>query len=176
MRLDEDLAEEVRAGGCQVCGGRLDSAVFPRKPRGALVALPAEYESRFSFCCAEDGCRKRHTPASVRYLGRKVYLGAVVVLATAMQQGPTPARAARLHALLGVSLRTLARWRRWWVTAFAATGFWKQTRGLLARPVDEEALPLSLLECLAGDGEARLVALLHLLRPLTGVAVGGRAG
>ncbi|NLS97786.1 MAG: hypothetical protein GXX96_37065 [Planctomycetaceae bacterium] len=37
-----------------------------------------------------DGCRKRTTPLSVRFLGRKVYLGAVVVLVAAMRQGPSP--------------------------------------------------------------------------------------
>jgi hypothetical protein len=43
----------------------------------------------------------------VRFLGRRVYLGAVVVLVTAMQAGITPARAQHLHDLLGVSRRTL---------------------------------------------------------------------
>ena len=32
------------------------------------------------------------TPPSVRFLGRKVYLGAVVILISAMRQGPTPRR------------------------------------------------------------------------------------
>jgi hypothetical protein len=38
---------------------------------------------RFSFCCDRDGCRNRATPPSVRFLGRKVYLGAVVMLISA---------------------------------------------------------------------------------------------
>jgi hypothetical protein len=65
------------------------------------------------------------TPPSVRYLGRHVYLGAVVVLVTAMQGGITSARAQRLHELLGVSVRTLKRWRAWWRTTFVATAFWR---------------------------------------------------
>jgi len=32
------------------------------------------------FCCAVDGCRSRATPPSLRFLGRKVYLAAIVVL------------------------------------------------------------------------------------------------
>lgn len=103
----------------------------------------------------------------MRYLGRKVYLGAVVVLATAMQDGPTPRRAAQLQRLFGVSLRTLARWREWWRTAFAQSAFWKKARGLLARPVGEDRLPLSLLECFAGDEQSRLISLLRLLLPIT---------
>ena len=94
-------------------------------------------------------------------------MSAVVVLATAMQHGPTPSRAARLQRLFGVSLRTLARWREWWRTAFAQSPFWKRTRGLLARPVAEQTLPLSLLECFAGDDEARLMSLLRLLLPIS---------
>jgi hypothetical protein len=165
LKLDEDLAEETRAARCRVCGGRLDSAKFPRKPRGTTTALPAGYELRFSFCCAT--CRTRHTAPSMRYLGRKVYLGAVVVLATAMQHGPTPSRAAHLQRLFGVSLRTLARWRDWWRTTFAQSPFWKRARGLLVRPVSEQQLPLSLLACFAGDEEAQLVALLKLLLPIS---------
>jgi len=39
----------------------------------------------------------------VRYLGRRVYLGAVVVLVTAMIGGLTATRVARLRQWLGVS-------------------------------------------------------------------------
>jgi hypothetical protein len=49
---------------------------------------------------AEEGCRTRLTPVSVRFLGRRVYLGAIVLLACVLRQGPTPWRVARLHALL----------------------------------------------------------------------------
>lgn len=109
----------------------------------------------------------------MRYLGRKVYLGAVVVLATAMQHGPTPSRAAQLQRLFGVSLRTLARWREWWRTAFAQSPFWKRARGLLGRPVSESALPLSLLESFIGDEETQVVALLRLLLPISSSSARG---
>ena len=74
-RCDEDLAAEQRAGGCPHCGGVLHSARYPRKPRGAVERLPDEYGWRLSLCCAREGCRKRATPPSLRFLGRKVYLG-----------------------------------------------------------------------------------------------------
>jgi hypothetical protein len=166
LKVDEELATQAREAGCGLCRGRLDAANYPRKPRG-VAQLPAGYDTRFSFCCAKDGCRRRTTPASMRFLGRKVYLGAVVVLASAMRHGITPVRAARLHKLLGVSLRTLARWRDWWRTAFAQSPFWKKTRALLARPVGEQTLPLSLLDCFSGDEQSRLVSLLRLLLPIT---------
>ena len=93
-RIDADLAETTRQAGCRLCGDVLHSARFPRKPRGGPAGLPADYDRRHSFCCAGDDCRKRRTPPSVRFLGRKVYLGAVVVLATALRHGPTRTRAA----------------------------------------------------------------------------------
>lgn len=167
LKFDEDLATKAQGVGCRDCGGRLDCAPYPRKPRGALIALPGEYYSRFSFCCAVEGCRTRHTPPSLRFLGRRVYLGAVVVLATAMQQGPTPVRAERLHELIGVDLRTLARWREWWKTAFVESAFWKAEKAFFSPPADEGGFPLSLLERFGGDEEERLVALLRFVRELS---------
>ncbi len=79
--------------------------------------------TRTSFCCAR--CRKRVTPPSVRFLGRRVYLGAIVVLACVLRQWPTPWRVARLGEVLGVSRDTLARWHRWWRDVFVRTAFWK---------------------------------------------------
>jgi hypothetical protein len=167
LKYDKDLAEQTRAAGCTKCGGRLDSACYPRKPRGATSELSDEYRWRFSFCCAVEGCRRRHTPPSIRFLGRRVYLGAVVVLATAMQQGVTPVRAQRLHELLGVSLRTLARWREWWRSAFTQSDFWKETKARFWPPVDASHSPLALLQRFGADERARLVALLRFLAPLT---------
>lgn len=166
--LDKDLAGEAREGGCIWCGGRLDSAAYPRKPRGGPADLGGEYCWRLSFCCAEEGCRRRVTPASVRFLGRKVYLGAVVVLVSAMLHGATPPRAARLRELFGVSARTLARWRDWWQTVFALSPFWKAARGLLRAAVDTAALPLSLLRCFGKAGARKpLVDALGFLAPIT---------
>ncbi len=75
LAVDEDLAEETRKQGCS-CGGRLHCANYPRKPRGAGLKLTEFQRLRVSFCCDRDGCRKRATPRSVRFLGRKVYLAA----------------------------------------------------------------------------------------------------
>jgi hypothetical protein len=167
LKFDEDLAGKARAGRCLECGGRLDTANYPRKPRGATTKLPDDCETKFSFCCATEGCRLRNTPPSVRFLGRRVYLGAVVVLASAMQQGATPVRARRLREVLGVSLRTLARWSAWWKAAFVESAFWRAARAFLSPTVDEPGLPLSLLERFGPAEEARLAALLRFVRPLS---------
>lgn len=169
QQYDDDLAAEARAGGCG-CGGRLHGAAYPRKPRGGPADLGGGYGRRYSFCCAKDGCRRRTTPASLRFLGRKVYLGAVVLLATAMQHGPTPTRVARLHELVGASVRTLRRWRAWWQEAFCATAFWKAARGLLAAPVLESELPLSLLKRFGAPGRtwrSVVIQTLGFIKPVT---------
>jgi hypothetical protein len=167
LKFDVDLAAGVREAGCGECGGRLDSARYPRKPRGALCPLPSEYASRLSYCCAVEGCRARHTPPSLRFLGRRVYLGAVVVLATAMQQGATPTRAKRLRELIGVSDQTLARWRKWWQATFVQSAFWKGAKAAFSPPADESGFPLSLLERFGPDEEVRLIALLRFIRELS---------
>ena len=123
LAIDRDLAASAKRGGCLICGGRLDHADYPRKPRGGPESLGSDYDRRTSFCCAD--CRKRLTPMSVRFLGRKVYLGVVVLLACVLRQGPTPWRVARLREQLGVSPDTLRRWHRWWRDTFVRTPFWK---------------------------------------------------
>jgi hypothetical protein len=168
---DRDLAAAARAGGCLVCGGRVDSARYPRKPRGGPPDLGPAFETRESFCCATEGCRKRLTPPSLRFLGRKVYLGAVVVLVSAMRHGATPTRVARLQELVGVSPRT--RWRRWWREAFATSRFWRAAASRFGTPITRALLPMSLLDRFAGDTRDRLVATLRFLGPFTTASARG---
>ncbi len=170
LLYDEDLAAIARAGGCLVCGGPVHRARYPRKPRGGPSDLGAAYDRRESFCCAKDGCRKRLTPPSLRFLGRKVYLGAVVVLISAMMHGASAKRLKRLRATIGASRYTIERWRAWWRTTFAESAWWKGMRGRFSPPVATSALPNALLARFVGDAEERLVALLRFLAPLTTTA------
>lgn len=167
QRFDDDLAAEQRAGGCPRCGGVLHSARYPRKPRGLVGRLSLEYERRRSFCCARRDCRKRATPPSLRFLGRKVYLGAVVVLIAALRCGPTPARMRYLEQLVGVSRRTVARWRRWWCEELFDTPFWRAASGALMPPLQRSELPASLLERFTGSALERLLGLLRFIAPIT---------
>src|SRR5690606_13622783 len=169
FQIDEDLAAQTRAEGCRFCGGPLHSARYPRKPRGAARRLLDDSTAkRLSFCCARDGCRRRHTPPSVRFLGRRVFLGAVVVLVTALSSGLTGKRVAVLCEQFDVSVRTLRRWQVWWRERFVATGLWKRLRGRLAVPLSPSSLPGPLLACLGFDDESeRMIGLLRLLAPLS---------
>ena len=107
------------------------------------------------------------TPASVRFLGRRVFVGAVVVLASALRHGLTPGRVRRLREALGVSRRTLERWRRWWRETFAESPWWRGMRGRFSPPVPVGALPRELLVRLGGIAMTPLVRLLELLAPIT---------
>lgn len=168
LRLDEDLAGDARAAGCPRCGQVLHAAHYRRKPRGVPEGLVDRYGKRLSFCCAGDAKRHRRTPSSVRFLGRKVYLGAVVVLVSALRGGATPVRMARLDELLGVSRRTVNRWRGWWTEIFPQTRCWAQRAGLFAVPVSTAQLPASLLDRFAGPAASALLSLLRLVLPISG--------
>jgi hypothetical protein len=168
LSVDTDLAECVRRQGCS-CGGRLHCANYPRAPRGGPGDLPNEYRYRFSFCCDRDGCRKRVTPPSVRFLGRRVYLGAVVILISAMRQGPTPRRVRELSRMFDVDAATIARWQTFWRDHVPRTPFWKLARARLVPVVEIVALPLSLVEAFGrgNDPYQDWVRLLRFLSPLT---------
>lgn len=161
--IDHDLAEQARARGCP-CGGVLHRADYVRKPRGAPSEVPTDLERRHSFCCARDGCRRRLTPPSVRFLGRRVYLGVVVVLLTAMTQGVSPRRAARLRAELGVDRRTLVRWRRFWQQRFPRQALWREAGARFMPTISADRLPGALVRRFApSHAPEGLVSLLRFL-------------
>ena len=165
--FDEDLAAEQRAWGCPHCGAALHAAPYPRKPRGLPRGRNGEHDRRLSLCCARHGCRRRATPPSLRFLGRKVYVAAVVVLISALRCWPTPTRVQCLEELAGVSRRTILRWRTWWCEVLPDTPFWRAAAGTLMPPVERSRLPASLLERFAGSAQDRLVSLLRWLAPIT---------
>jgi hypothetical protein len=172
VSVDEDLAVVAGQQPCS-CGGRLHRANYLRKPQGGPPDLPEECCRRFSYCCDRDGCRKRVTPRSVRFLGRKVYLGAVVILVSAMQQGPSRWRVEELSRLFGADRRTISRWQAFWREHFPRTTFWKLARARLVPAVDVIALPLSLLQAFVRADDPHDVQredwkrLLEFLGPIT---------
>ena len=170
FQCDRDLVAAVRAGKCGQCGNALHVANYPRKPRGGPGADLASVV-RLSLCCAREGCRKRHTPPSLRFLGRRVYWGAVFVLIGVMWHGATVASLGRLRDLIGVSGRTLTRWRNWWRTLFARSPFWKAARASVGSTITASDLPHALFQRFLGAPKERLLALLKFLSPLS---IGGR--
>jgi hypothetical protein len=161
--IDQELAEELKAGGC-LCGGVLHRADYARKPRGCLAEFRSQFASRWSFCC--NRCRKRATSMSVRFLGRRVYLAVAVVIASAQRAGSS-ARAAPLALALSVPVRTLERWQGWWQAQFPLTALWRGAGGRFMPPVASERLPASALERFAGTHAQSMRHFLMFLAPLT---------
>jgi len=167
FQIDQDLAEQAGRSPCRFCGARLHSACYLRRPRG----LPAGIDPGpgfgvcFSFCCSGEGCRRRHRPPSVRFLGPKVYLAVCVALITFMRQGSTPRTTGQLKKLFRVDRRTLSRWRRWWQTIFPITAFWRRMRARFMPPVKDADLPQSLIERFTQD--AVLECVMAMLRFLS---------
>jgi hypothetical protein len=165
-KVDYDLLQGAMAAACLWCGGKLHRADYKRQPRGG-----PDWDRRFSVCCAEEGCRRRHTPPSMRFLGRRVYVGFVVVLVSAMVHGLKPERVQRIRERLGIDRRTLERWRAWWLGTFVESAFWKAAKARFMPPLCEKTLPRSLAEAFDAECPEGLRRLLELLAPLTTRAV-----
>ena len=166
LSIDGDCARRTRLNGCR-CGEALDRADYPRKPRGCPESMRESFSSRFSFCCRV--CRRRTTAPSVRFLGRRVYLGWVVVLAAARHAGQQPA-ARELEALcaaLAVPLRTVKRWCRWWREAFVRTPLWSTLGAQFVPALPPSSLPGAVLGRLQGTFTSALSSLLQRLAPLS---------
>lgn len=161
-------------GDCPACGGALHQAHYDRKSRWWPPGSDQVegYDRRFSFCCAREGCRKRQTPPSVRFLGRRVYLGVMVVLIAAMTHGVTTRRCRSLCDRFGIDRRTLCRWREWWQTFFARSECRLAEPAAAAIPAVELPRALLMLFCVEGRGlrermVERVKKMLLLLQPLT---------
>lgn len=146
VRFDRDLADQVRVGGCPKCSGVLDRADYERKPRGGPSKLANLCKTRRSLCCRRDGCRSRCKPPSVVFLDRRVYLGAVVVLISALAEGATERRMRSLRAVIGASAPTIRRWQKWWREAFPRTDLGRLLRARLGAQFEADRLPRNLLE------------------------------
>lgn len=163
--IDAEITAKVASEGCRFCGGRLHRGDYTRKPRGGLVAVAAEaFGRRFSLCCGREGCRRRTTPPSVRFLGRRVYVGAVVIIASVVALALGAASAARRAT--GVPARTTRRWLRWWRGPFITTPVFVDIAARMVA-VDRLRLPASVIEAMTPSPEVRVRKLLGLIAPLT---------
>jgi hypothetical protein len=147
--FDADLAKSTAKQDCPHCRAPLHRADYARKPRGMPDSLPAKHSLRFSFCCSREDCRKRTTPPSVRFLGRRVFTTTVILLVCAMRHGLTPARVRELLQSIPVSARTLERWRTFWLEHFPTTVPFVQWRARIVPPPDLSVLPRSILDAFA---------------------------
>jgi hypothetical protein len=157
LEIDDQLRGAAKRAGCPRCSGPLHVGDYPRQPRGIPETVEQVFSTRLSLCCGH--CRKRVTPASVRFLGRKVYAGAILVLAVAKV------------LICTASARTLQRWQKWWVDELPRTPWWLALQAMLVPAVELGGLPGSLLErfeCKSGSQTSDgLTNMLRALSPIT---------
>jgi hypothetical protein len=99
-------------------------------------------------------------------LGRKIYIGLVVVLASCCERRIT-SWFSRVCEAIGISLRTLYRWRSFWQRVLPSTRFWQEVRGRLMPIPQPCQLPWSLLQFFTGTRDDQSITLLKFLSPIT---------
>lgn len=139
--IDAALVAATREGGCRRCGGRLDRADFPRKPRGVPEESEKWFRLRFGLCCAREGCRRRRLPPSVRFVGRHVYVGVVVAIVSMAIR--------RLVSWSWMQRRQAWRWRRWWRVVFGGGVIFADLRARSVGTLEADELPEGLFEAVA---------------------------
>ena len=167
--IDQELAIKAQKQGCLYCGNKLHQANYPRSPVGLLPRFRHYYDERLSFCC--DTCRKRTTPQSVRFFGRRWYPAPLLMLVSALMIGINERRLKQVKQHFGivVSESTWKRWRRWWRESFIATQFWRKEKGLVPTVTEtKKILPRALLNVFQGVLEEKMFYLLRFFSPLTG--------
>lgn len=167
LDADVELATRIKVSGCLHCGSRLDVANYPRKVRGLTPEeeLAGGYGLRLSLCCAREGCRRRMTPPSRRFFGRRVYASVVFLHVMLAAKG---ARDEETPTIASPPTRpTRRRWSDWWRVSFVCEPWFAVLASRLAvsldlrRPVDD------LVRRFGGSLLDRISDVLGLLAPLT---------
>lgn len=174
LAIDAEVAVRIRAGGCSRCGGPLCVGHYERKPRGGRIAEAGAtdlFSQRFSWCCGREGCRKRATPPSVRFLGRKVYLEGAILIACVIVP-LIEQRAAAIREATGIAWRTIRRWQAWWQSAFVASALFTELRAR-APGIDPVMLPGAMIASFDGTTPiARLQQTMRFVAPITTTSIG----
>ena len=148
-RVDQELAEALREKGCPQdgCQGALHQANYSRKPRGGPDEIRDALLKRRSFCCALKGCRRRATPLSVLFMGRRVFWRvAVVITVTLLQEQQAEHSVGKLSKRFGMDPRTLKRWMTYFSEVFPSSQTWERLRGRVSCDIRNDFLPKDLLD------------------------------
>ena len=102
LNIDIEMAKTIKERGCRHCSGTLHQANYPRIGFGLSPQLKSLYDTRFSFCCSD--CRRRTTPPSVRFMGRRRYSATLFVLLCSSRLCPSDSCCERLAKRFGFHL------------------------------------------------------------------------
>jgi hypothetical protein len=106
---------------------------------------------------------------SVRFLGRRVYLGLTVVLTSV--RSVTNALTETVADEVGVPISTLKRWRQWWKNHFPLTPLWQTECAQFALRITNDLFPANLFNDFKQRAVNTSKALLDLLSFLTPITV-----
>jgi hypothetical protein len=144
--IDKKTAERYRQLPCPYCGGPLYFSNYMRKPRGEPEDVPEKYFIQFSLCCGTEGCRKRLTPPSCRFMGRKIYWFAVILcILTDFQNTNEKATVSDWSMRTGICRNTIKRWLAFFHDTFPASRIWRRLRGQISACVRNSSLPSSFI-------------------------------
>lgn len=169
LRIDVNIAEAVGEQCCPHCDNEahVNCANYRRKPRGGRARAVEKSDVRFSFCCSADGCRRRVTPPSIRFLGRRVYFSCVMMLVFVLEHGASEKRCSELGKLIGADQRTIYRWRVWWQRDFVTNDVFRGTKARHGGQLESSELPGSFVRLFSGHPCEKAMRALLLLLPLS---------
>jgi hypothetical protein len=167
LAIDLEFVAKAKTLGCPDCGGNLHQADYPRSPIGIPKEQRAHYELRLSLCCSQ--CRKRVTPPSVRFFGRRWFPAPYFLFISLLRMRINEQRLQQLkrHFGIRISMTTWKRWQLWWRTQFTKTAFWMQAKGQIPADRIEGIFPRHCLTFFTGHFSKKFILLLQFLSPLT---------
>ncbi len=167
--LDCDLSERLRVKACPLCGAPLHVSNYLRKPRGGPDGLPEEFLIRHSFCCSNEGCRRRALPVSCRFWNRKVYWSVIILVTMTLKQERTEGYSAgKLKKIFGISRHTLKRWIIYFKQVFPVSSRWKRIRGRIGLIMSSDDLPGGLILFFIQQSGSDEIGLINSVRFLSG--------
>ena len=98
----------------------------PTRASRTVWRLSSEAMPGGSLCCCR--CRRRVTPPSARFFGRRFRVAPLLVMVSALVAGDG-ARVEAVRRKWGIPVLTLRRWRQWWRETFAQTRAWRAEAG-----------------------------------------------
>jgi hypothetical protein len=177
--IDTRIAEYYRRMPCPHCNGPLYFSNYFRIPRGeTVVGLPKEYFIRYSLCCGNEGCRRRVIPPSCRFLDRKVYWHAAILIIMSEFQN-TKVCVFKLAKKFNISRNTIARWIKFYQNIFPSSRKWQKIRGMVAAFITNDELPSNLVNHflnLKSSAQDALISCLKFLSKGSGFCHKIRAG
>ena len=166
--IDEKIAHFYHQLPCFYCAKRMYWGNYPRKPRGLPPMAEDIFAFRYGHCCS--GRRRRRTPPSARFLGRRVYVASFIMMIFCPDTSNDNDHMKLVDSVsVGMDLITPIRWISWWSLDIPVSSIWKKICGLLGINISNEFLPHFISHQFAKkniNAEKAVLALLEFLAPI----------